>query len=126
MQDALLEEEGAQPEQGFGSSANAVSLRVPAAQARQEVRQLSAQEAHEVRFPAPAMCLSVPVCVSLSCSSRMCSALTLARSPHPCRLPSLERQRRLLYPSKTGEVDCWDLNLAPASGIDQGWDWIQR
>ena len=48
MQDALLEEEGAQPEQGFGSSANAVSLRVPAAQARQEERQLSAQEAHEV------------------------------------------------------------------------------
>ncbi|EIE25354.1 hypothetical protein COCSUDRAFT_40625 [Coccomyxa subellipsoidea C-169] len=45
--DALLDEEGAQPGDAFGGGANAVSLKVPAAQARQEERILSAQEAHE-------------------------------------------------------------------------------
>lgn len=44
VQDALLDEEGADE---FGGGANAVSLKVPAAQARQEERMLSAQEAHE-------------------------------------------------------------------------------
>ncbi len=47
-QDALLDEEGAQPEDGFAAGANAVSFKVPAAQAKQEQRILSAQEAHEV------------------------------------------------------------------------------
>ncbi len=44
VQDALLDEEGANE---FGGGANAVSLKVPAAQARQEERVLNAQEAHE-------------------------------------------------------------------------------
>lgn len=44
IQDALLDEEGADD---FGGGANAVSLKVPAAQARQEERMQSAQEAHE-------------------------------------------------------------------------------
>lgn len=48
IQDALLDEEGAQPEGAFGGGANALSLKVPAAQARQQERVLSAQEAHEV------------------------------------------------------------------------------
>lgn len=48
IQDALLDEEGAQPDNAFGGGANAVSLKVPAAQARQSERILSAQEAHEV------------------------------------------------------------------------------
>ncbi len=47
VQDALLDEEGAQPGDAFGGGANAVSLKVPVAQARQEERILSAQEAHE-------------------------------------------------------------------------------
>jgi hypothetical protein len=45
---ALLEEEGAVPDQAFSNGANAVSLRVPAAQASQQQRVQSAQEAHEV------------------------------------------------------------------------------
>ncbi|CAL8460587.1 g116 [Coccomyxa elongata] len=50
--DALLDEEGADD---FGGGANAVSLKVPAAQARQEERMQSAQEAHEAAiFGRPA------------------------------------------------------------------------
>ncbi|KAK9909203.1 hypothetical protein WJX75_008669 [Coccomyxa subellipsoidea] len=53
--DALLDEEGAQPDNAFGGGANAVSLKVPAAQARQNERILSAQEAHEAAiFGLPA------------------------------------------------------------------------
>jgi hypothetical protein len=46
-QDALLDEEGAQLEDGFGAGANAVSFKVPAAQASQAQSILGAQEAHE-------------------------------------------------------------------------------
>ena len=48
MQDALLDEEGATPVDGFSGDANAVSLRLPQAEAETKQRMQTAEEAHEV------------------------------------------------------------------------------
>ena len=48
MQDALLDEEGATPADGFSGDANAVSLRLPQAKAETKQRMQTAEEAHEV------------------------------------------------------------------------------
>lgn len=50
FQDALLDEEGAQPQDGFGSGANVVSFKPPAAQAALERDIKGAQDAHEARL----------------------------------------------------------------------------
>ena len=48
MQDALLDEEGATPADGFSGDANPVSLRLPQAKAETKQRMQTAEEAHEV------------------------------------------------------------------------------
>ena len=59
VQDALLDEEGATPADGFSGDANAVSLRVPQAKAETQQRMMTAEEAHEVSKCLPPDCISL-------------------------------------------------------------------
>ena len=85
---ALLEEEGARPDQAFSNGANAVSLRVPAAQASQEQRVLSAQEAHEVGSLRASLSLLLA-----ACCTQQCGMPCLRRQPSLRPLPKLQRWR---------------------------------
>ena len=77
MQDALLDEEGATPADGFSGDANAVSLRLPQAKAETKQRMQTAEEAHEVSTPPvlrPSMRMQQRACwpiAFLICSSSM-------------------------------------------------------
>ena len=79
LQDALLDEEGATPADGFSGDANAVSLRQPQAKAESKQRMQTAEEAHEVSA-------GPPCCVIRDCSSACtCLPITLhARFPCSC------------------------------------------
>ncbi len=61
MQDALLDEEGAIPADGFSGDANAVSLRLPQAKAETKQRMQTAEEAHEVSTSPAVLLLYVHV-----------------------------------------------------------------
>lgn len=59
VQDALLDEEGATPADGFSGDANAVSLRLPQAKAETQQRMMTAEEAHEVSKCLPSDSISL-------------------------------------------------------------------
>ncbi len=78
MQDALLDEEGATPADGFSGDANAVSLRLPQAKAETKQRMQTAEEAHEVSsITSSPTALHAYIALCLLTPSPICTYSTL-------------------------------------------------